>query len=154
MSYLSLIKWIFIVFLELLAGGLITYVIIDRFSRLLVLTPGDSGAWDRWHPSIRAWNQPLESEEQPKESRAEEKAFTLLHESNSRFSAALEHSDRLLPDAPGPNVHVHTADPHMKPGTSSCSVSPLIGVRRSAFLPLRLRNEAELRNILVSEIFI
>lgn len=37
----------------------------------------------------------LESEQQSEECGAEGKAFTLLHESDTPISAALEHSDRL-----------------------------------------------------------
>lgn len=42
-----------------------------------------------------AWSQVLESEQQSEECGAKGKAFTLLHESDTLISAALEHSDRL-----------------------------------------------------------
>lgn len=137
MSDLSPIKRIFIVFLQLLAGGFVTDAIIDRFRSLLVLIPGDRwgvgrGTCDAHQSGLGAncWSQSSGVRNLVRWEKLSRSFSDQCCPGAQRQAAAAA----LLPAAPGPNVHVHTADPHTKAGISSCTVSPLTGVQNEDWL--------------------
>lgn len=120
MSDLSPIKRIFIVFLQLLAGGFVTDAIIDRFRSLLVLIPGD-----RWGVGlVTPINQGLAPTAGVRAAAWGISCGGKSFHAPSPISAALEHSDRLQQRRssllhPVPTctftLRIHTRKPEFRP---------------------------------------